>query len=286
MSPPLPLDRCRAQVRERVLAFAREDPRVIGLVDYGSASEGRGDRWSDLDLSLFFQDEVLPAFQSDWKRWAASLGPLLHGYISGVGHPWTFYDARPLPLRVDFNFLPARAIETLPTWPNAPLSVEAMVLYDGSGGRLSAAVAPLVGRRLAPSDPAALADQVAGDFFYYLLRVRTLLLRDEWWAARHEYHAYALPNLYALLRLAVGRTPRWGAVQPAVGLARDLSPAWLAALEMSLPDRDPATLLPAMRQAADLGAEAAAEAARRLGSPSFDPLAHRIRVALADPDLR
>jgi hypothetical protein len=47
------------QTRQRILEAAQADPRILGCVDYGSTSEGRGDEWSDLDIALFIQDSEL-----------------------------------------------------------------------------------------------------------------------------------------------------------------------------------------------------------------------------------
>src|SRR5690348_15649779 len=93
----------RASLLQHVLAAARTDERVVGVVDYGSSSEGRGDEWSDLDLTLFIREADYDAFARDWKRWAEQFGTLLLAYIGGVGHPWTVYAAQPIPVRVDFE---------------------------------------------------------------------------------------------------------------------------------------------------------------------------------------
>jgi hypothetical protein len=122
-SPPITRD----IVAERVLESARRDPRIVGLVDYGSSSEGRGDEWSDLDLALFIRDRDLKVFEANWKEWASQFGPLLLAYIGGVGHPGVVYDALPMPLRVDLAFRRESDGEQILTWPTAPTSVEAMV---------------------------------------------------------------------------------------------------------------------------------------------------------------
>ena len=131
----------RRTVKRSIIESARTDFRIVGCLDYGSTSEGRGDAWSDLDFALFIQDADLPAFEKNWKQWAAQFGDLLLAFISGVGHPWVVYDANPMPLRVDFAFHPASTTDRILTWPNAPASVEAMVLYDDSNGQISTNVA-------------------------------------------------------------------------------------------------------------------------------------------------
>src|SRR5690349_14561345 len=114
----------------RLIAAAAAAPRIVGLPDYGSSSEGRVDQWSDVDVALFIRDADFAAFERDWKAWAAQLGDLLLAYVGGVGHPWTVYDADPIPLRADFNFDPESALPKVATWPNAPLSAATLVLYD------------------------------------------------------------------------------------------------------------------------------------------------------------
>jgi len=63
------------------------------MLDYGSSSEGRGDEWSDVDVSVFVRDENFETFERDWKVWAAQFGELLLEYISWVGHPWAVFEA-------------------------------------------------------------------------------------------------------------------------------------------------------------------------------------------------
>src|SRR5918911_728564 len=92
----------RDRLRQQIIAAAAGDPRVVGVVDYGSTSEGRDDEWSDIDLALFIRDAELADFERDWQSWAAQFGRLLLAYVGGIGHPWTVFDTKPLPVRVDF----------------------------------------------------------------------------------------------------------------------------------------------------------------------------------------
>jgi len=122
----------RAVMIRRLIAAAERDSRIVGLVDYGSSSEGRADEWSDIDLAVFLRDGDFEAFECDWKAWAGRFGPLLLAFISRVGHPWTVYDAASVPLRVDFDLYRESAAEEMLTWPNAPVSAAAMVWYDAT----------------------------------------------------------------------------------------------------------------------------------------------------------
>lgn len=226
----------------RLLAAAHSDARIAGVLDYGSASEGRGDAWSDADLVLFLRDADVAAFEREWRSWLGQLGPVLLAYTSGLGKPWAVLDATPLPLRADFNVYPLGELDRILEWPCAPLSVEHMLLYDASGGAIGQRVAQIVGQRLGPADPHAAFDQVCGDFWYYALRTHVKLLRRQWPVARHEYTAIVLGNLAALLRLEAGATERWRNSSAMQGIEQALAPARLAQLERCFADADPADL--------------------------------------------
>ena len=277
----------RSQVRAAIVAASAADPRIRGLIDYGSASEGRADALSDLDLALFIDDAALPAFSADWKAWAAGFGELLLAYIGGVGHPWVIYEAGPMPLRVDFAFHALSTLDRIYTWPNAPLSVDHMVLYDGTDGlQLSRHVAAIVGQSLAPADPAAAFEQACGDFWYYLIRTHVKLLRGELWAARHDFNFVVTANLLALLRLECGATARWRATNASAGIERVLSPQRLAQLNACIPDATADGLPTALRASATLGADVCAAVAAREAWPWPAVLAERVRGLLTGgPDL-
>jgi len=144
----------RGGMRARILAAAEADPPIVGVLDYGSSSEGRDDASSDLDLALVLQDEARAPFAAQWRDWAGQFGPLLLAYQGGFGHPWAVYDTPGLPLCVDFAFHALSGIGVIAGWPNAPQSLDAMVLLDKTEGRIGAVVGRLVGQSLAPPDAA------------------------------------------------------------------------------------------------------------------------------------
>ena len=189
----------REEMQRRLVAVATADPRVVGLLISGSPSEGRADRWSDVDAELFLRDADCGAFTADWIPWAGRLGGLLLAYVGGIGHPWAVYAAAPAPLRVDFSFIPESEIPGVRAWPIAPLSVESIVFYDATGGRLRALVAERVGRSLSPDDPAVAYGAVCGDFWYYVLRTWGRIARADQWGARQDLHSIVLNLLAALL---------------------------------------------------------------------------------------
>jgi hypothetical protein len=263
----------------QLIAAAARDPRIVGLVDYGSSSEGRADAWSDVDLALFIRDADLAQFESGWKQWAGQFGPLLLAYVGGVGHPWAVYDAGPVPLRVDFAFHPESDVQQMLTWPNAPISVSAMVLYDTTGGRISGCAARLVGPSLESPDLARAFEAVCGDFWYYLLRIEGKLRREQLWAARYEFNSIVMGNLLALLRLEAGATERWR-VGSAAAVEQILTSERRSQLDACIPGADLRGLLYSMRQAARLGNAVCAGIAALRGWPWPDALAERVEELL------
>lgn len=265
----------RTLMLQRLLEAATSDSRIVGLVNYGSSSEGRADAWSDVDVALFIREADFNDFNRGWKAWAARLGDLLLAFPGVADHPWTVYDAEPLPLRVDFNFYPASAIPEMLTWPNSPTSVDAIVLYDETGGEISAHAGKLVGRNLGPEDLAGAFERVCGGFWYYLLRTETAVRRGEHWSARFGYTTMVTGNLCALLRLEAGAMGRWQASDAAAGIERAISPSRLAQLNACIPGPEAGNLRPAMLNATRLGTSVCSALAARHGWPWPDRLAQR-----------
>jgi lincosamide nucleotidyltransferase len=251
------------QTRQRILEAARTDPRILGCIDYGSTSEGRGDEWSDLDIALFIQDSELEAFEKNWKQWASQFGNLLLAYIGGIGHPWAVYQAAPLPLRVDFVFFPVSSLDKILEWPCSPTSVDAMVLYDETIGQIRSRVSRLVGQSLAPENLAQAFEQVGGDFWYYLLRTYTKLLRGEHWAARHDFNFIITGNLLALLRIEADAVSRWRGASASAGIEKVLSAGRLEKLNQCIPGPTETDLRSALLRAASLGSEVSENIAQK-----------------------
>lgn len=293
MPPPLPIGAsdverqraARAALLGRILDHARADPRVLAVLDYGSTSEGRGDAWSDIDLALSIRPDAWDSFNAGWRDWLGACGPILLGFISFVEHPWAVMKTEEAPVRVDLHLYGGPPDEdlvaALPSWPNAPVSTEAMLLFDREG-TLAEPVAAMVGRSLAPEDIAATFEGVAGHFWYYVHRTWSKLHRDSDWDVRWNLTSVLTGNLCAMLRLESGATGRWAASDAAAGIEEAISPERLARLNRCITGPDPATLLPAFREMIDLGADACAAIAARLDVTWPEELATEMRALLAD----
>jgi hypothetical protein len=273
------------RIRRQMIAAAEADPRIVGLVSYGSYISERIDQWSDVDVSVFIRDADYEEFAHKWVEWAGQFGRLLLAYISWVGHPWAVYDAEPIPIRADFDLYPESRIDEVCKWPMSPVSVETALWYDGSGGRLRDCVKRLVGRSLAPDDPRGVFEQVCGDFWYESLYAYSRLERGEHWIARQAFHCRVMEPLHRLLRLEAGSVERWQANPSAVDVERALPTERLTQLARCIPGQGESDLYAALFAAAGLGYEACETMARRHGWAWPQELADRtlriLRAAVA-----
>lgn len=272
----------RIAMTRRLRAAAANDPRIAGVVEYGSGSEGRADEWSDIDLTLLIREADYATFTRDWVAWAGGFGPLLLAYTGRHGHPWAVYDTTAVPLRVDFYFLRASEALRIREEGNAPLSVEAMVWYDATDGALVAAVLALVGRSQRPADLAETFASISGDFWYYLLYVWCKLQRGEHWLARQAFHQEVTEQLLRLLRLEAGALERWQSNGAAVAVEQTLSSERLRALDGCVPASGSAALRQALVATVALGRVACLAIAARDGYPWPAVLAERIAALLAE----
>jgi Streptomycin adenylyltransferase len=272
----------RSTFIEHLRTTLAQDPRIVGVIDYGSGSEGHSDQWSDVDVALFIRDADFEAFDFDWRTWAAQFGRLLLAYVGGVGHPWAVYEAAPVPLRVDFAFYPESKLDIVRTLAKSPSSPAAMVWYDGTGGTLTQYATQLVGQSLRPLNEAATFEQVSGDFWYYLLRTWSQFQRGQFWAMRHDFNNIILGNLMALLRMESGATDRWRASSSAAGIEKVVSTERLTRLDSCIPGANVESLMAAMRGAAALGRDVCARIAARHGWTWPDELAQHIEHLLTE----
>lgn len=268
----------RDQLLDMILSKARDDDRVLAVLDYGSTSEGRGDAWSDIDVAISIRPDAWDDFNAHWRPWLEACGPVLLGFISFVGHPWAVIDTNAAPVRVDLHLYGGPPEDSLQSameqWPNSPTSVEAMLLFDRAGA-LSDDVARMVGRTLAPHDFAETFTDVSAHFWYFVHRTWSKLHRTSDWDVRWNITFMLTGKLCALLRLEAGSTQRWTAYEAASGsgIEQAVSADRLARLNQCIPGPGSDTLLPAFRNLVDLGAEVCDATARRHNVPWPEELA-------------
>ena len=274
----------RTALFARIMAVAREDSRILAVLDYGSTSEGRGDAWSDIDLAILIRPDAWDEFNACWRPWLESCGPVLLGFISFVGHPWAVIATDAAPVRVDLHLYGGAPdhdlVAALKNWPNAPVSVGAMLLFDRENA-LADEVAAMVGRSLAPEDPDQTFSDVSAHFWYYLHRAWSKLQRDSGWGVRWNLTFIITGNLCALLRLESGATERWAASDAADGIEAAVSAHRLRQLTQCIPGPDDRSLRAALRASAELGAEVCQGISARTGQPWPEDLAREM-ISLLD----
>ncbi len=279
-NPKPPRD--HTDLRRRIVEAVTADERLVGLVDYGSTSEGRGDRWSDVDCSLFIRPEDREEFVSTWQEWIAQFGPVLLSFVGDIGNYWSVIEGEFFQIRVDFNFYAATddAITAMEAWPNAPSSVDAMLLIDKTG-RLEPHVKSMVKQDLGPLDMPERVDLVAAGFWYYAVRTWCKLQRGPSWGVRFDISFIMFGSLMALLRLEAGKVDRWRASDAAAGIEDDIGAGRLASLNACIFDADPASLARALAAIIRLGAQANEGIAERYQRSWPNELAERM-IALTE----
>jgi hypothetical protein len=98
----------RNAARERVLAQADADPRVVAGAEVGSLALGGGDRWSDLDLTFALEDgTAIDEVLADWTQVLTAELDAVHLFDLPSGP--AIYRVFLLPdlLQLDVSFAPA-----------------------------------------------------------------------------------------------------------------------------------------------------------------------------------
>jgi hypothetical protein len=98
----------RERVRERLLALARADPRVVAAAVVGADAADRGDRWSDLDLTFGVAvGESVEAVMAGWTETLATELGAVHLFDLSVAASHYRVFLAPGSLQIDLSFTPA-----------------------------------------------------------------------------------------------------------------------------------------------------------------------------------
>lgn len=166
----------RDEVRERILALARSDPRIVAGAVVGSLALGSGDRFSDLDLT--FGLSAAAGVIDVLDDWTVRLRQELDAvHLVELGRDATTYRVFLLPdlLQVDLSMTPASAFR--------PAGPRFRLLFGETAPAEAAAPA---------GAPAGIAIQAAAsvpDLFgwgvVYALHARACIERGRMWQAEH-----------------------------------------------------------------------------------------------------
>ncbi|MFB1048119.1 nucleotidyltransferase domain-containing protein [Streptomyces chrestomyceticus] len=264
------LDRRVARLRE----LAAAEPRLEGVLLYGSWTLGEADAHSDIEAYLYVRDAHADTF--DGREFVGRIAPLKLAYTNMYGILAVVFDDL---MRGEFHLVAAGpGIDEVPTWRGMVHLPDpgAAVLLDRDG-RLTAAA-----RHLAdpcPPEPGPTAQQLTDELTNWTLMLAHVLERGETARAHALMHTVVAPQQLQLCRLLRGSTTHW--LTPSRALEQDLPAA----------DRDRYTattapaVLPAVKTAARAGwqwsRELAVEAAARWGTEVPTALHEEIGALLA-----
>jgi predicted nucleotidyltransferase len=127
-------------VRSRLVEIARDDPRILAVVEGGSTARGESDGWSDLDVAVVCTDDGRPELVDESFDIASRLAPLLTSYSGDhIGLPRTRMCLFGPPLlHVDLDFITVGELE------------EGVALWEREPGLLARAAVPSGGFTVAP----------------------------------------------------------------------------------------------------------------------------------------
>ncbi|MFB7087213.1 nucleotidyltransferase domain-containing protein [Streptomyces sp. NPDC056296] len=202
----------------RLRQLARSEPRLEGVLLYGSWTVGEADAHSDIEAYLYVQDEYLDDF--DARAFLEQLAPLRLAYTNMYGILAVVFDDL---MRGEFHITPAGpGIAEVPTWEgmvHLPRPEDAVLL--DRAGRLTRAA-----RRLAefrPPEPTATAQQLTDELANWTLMLAHVLARGEVARAHNLLHAVVAPQQLKLCRLLRDSTAHW--LTPSRALEQDVPAA-------------------------------------------------------------
>jgi hypothetical protein len=169
----------RSALHEQVLRLAEQDDRVVAGAAVGSLAIGRGDRYSDLDLTFGVADHV--AVSQVLDEWTATLGEASGAVkLADLEHGPAIYRVFLLPEALQFDLSMTAASRFRPAGPRFRL-----LFGETAAGEETASAPPA---RLFIPIPAVAAD-IFGWGVIYALHARACVERGRVWQAEHYVSA-------------------------------------------------------------------------------------------------
>ncbi|MEU0990018.1 nucleotidyltransferase domain-containing protein [Streptomyces sp. NPDC005953] len=195
--------------------IAHADPRLEGVLLYGSWTLGEADAHSDLDAYLFVNDADADAF--DGRAFVEQLAPLKLAYTNMYGILAVVFDDL---MRGEFHVEAAGSgVAEMTSWRGVVHlpDPDGAVLLDRTG-RLTTAARALA--EYEPPEPVATAQQLTDELANWTLMLAHVLARGEIARAHALLHTVIAPQQLQLCRLLRGSTPHW--LTPSRALEEDL----------------------------------------------------------------
>jgi hypothetical protein len=125
---------------EKLRALCERDERVVAALMYGSFALTQGDRFSDIEFYLFFEEKALDGLE---EGWLSQIAPLELYYINEFGNDTAIFENL---VRDELHLEPYSKVVMVGAWETAWFpSLESAVLVDKTG-ELSRRVSRLVQR--------------------------------------------------------------------------------------------------------------------------------------------
>ncbi|BAU84746.1 lnuF protein [Streptomyces laurentii] len=202
----------------RLRQLAESEPRLEGVLLYGSWTLGEADAHSDIEAYLYVQDRHVDDF--DGPAFLARLAPLTLAYTNMYGVLAVVFDDL---MRGEFHIVAAKpGIDEVPAWAgmvHLPRPEDA-VLLDRTG-RLTEAARQLA--RFRPPEAVATARQLTDELANWTLMLAHVLARGETGRAHALLHTVVAPQQLRLCRLLRDSTAHW--LTPSRAMERDLPAA-------------------------------------------------------------
>jgi lincosamide nucleotidyltransferase len=199
---------------ERVRELCTQDERVVAALMYGSFALGQGDRFSDIEFYLFFDEEAVGDL--DEQAWVGQIAPLDLYYVNEFGNGTAIFENL---IRGEFHFEAASNVGLVEGWESAWFpSRESAVLVDKSGE-----LSDRVGRLVRPPpdlDTPERALFLCRSLMNWTLMGVNLLERGEY-ARAEAFLTLVHGHLLQAVRLVEGESANW--LSPTRRLEEDAS---------------------------------------------------------------
>jgi lincosamide nucleotidyltransferase len=259
---------------ERGRELCDQDDRVMAALMYGLFALGQGDRFSDIEFYLIFDDETSEGLREE--AWVGQIAPLALYYVNEFGNGTAIFENL---VRGEFHFEASSDVGLVDAWESAWFpSLESAVLVDKTG-ELSGRMGRLV-RRPPDLDTPERALFLCRSLMNWTLMGANLLERGEY-ARAEAFLTLVHGHLLQAVRLVEGKSANW--LSPTRRLEEDASAtsyeryrACTASLEA---DQLAWAYASTWEWGQELMGELAARHALELPEELFDKLDQRLRMS-------